>query len=150
MVAGSSFFCLPLPSPIPPSHHPPNLPPSLSSWFLSAEQQRELERPFSRHRWYCSLQFSSNPGLEIAWLSQAICSTRWTADSGGGGEKNVEAGAGGMEGTERGEGGNPPLSSFHPAAAHVRCELGAGRGQNGRQFIYRRDPTACHMGGPIC
>lgn len=57
MVAGSSFFA-PL-SPSPPS----------PSRFLSAEQQREPERPFSRHRWYCSLQFSSNPGLEIARLS---------------------------------------------------------------------------------
>ena len=61
MVAGSSFFAPPL-LPSPPS------PPSPSR-FLSAEQQREPERPFSRHRWYCSLQFSSNPGLEIARLS---------------------------------------------------------------------------------
>lgn len=96
--------------------------PPLSSQFLSVEQQLELRRPSSRHRWYCSLQFSSNRQLEIARLSQAICGARWTADSSGEGREPGWS-RWKKKGTQRErEGGgtvSPPLSSSHPAAAHV-------------------------------
>lgn len=155
MVAGSSFFFLFfLP---PPRSISPFLPPRpLSSWFLSAEQQLEPQRPFSRHRCYCSLQFSSNRWLEIARLSQAICGARWTADSGGGEtafkeqdwERANRRRGGSREGKEE-ERPPSPLSSCHPAAAHPHWELGAGRGQSS-QFIYHRMGPPAIWGGPIC
>jgi len=71
-------------------------------------------------------------------------------------QRRGENGKVGLKGSEReerreqrGEGGGtlaPLLSSSHPAAAHVRCELSAGRGQRSQKFIYRRMGLAAIWG----
>lgn len=125
-------------------------PPPPSSQFLLVEQRLELQRPSSRHRWYCSLQFSSNRRLEIAKLSQAICGARWTADSSGE-ERAAEQDWNGVSESKRehGERGRR-RNSFSPAeflpSSGCTCELCAGRGRKSQQFIYRRMELAAICG----